>query len=123
MTKERTPLTFAKPGVPGAPANVVVVTTIQVVDGSGVAVSSGTGRAVTPYETEGPWAELDGRAQSLAELGLHLAAPEAEAVQEAREDLTTLTKAELQARLEEQEIEYPAKATKEELVGLLVGGG
>lgn len=117
---DRERLTFHRPVEPSAPASVVVMTTVQLVDASGVQVRAGTGRAVTQYDDWMADVDVDAYAQTICDKGLEIPVqvPAAEADEEAPAPVT-LTRDGLKALLDEKGIEYQAKATKDELLALL----
>lgn len=121
--EERERLTFQRPGAPGDPASIVVMTTVQVVDAHGVQVAAGTGRSVVAIAPGTEHRELTDWAQAAADEALLLGGPEpADVAEDVVNDaaLLSLTKAGLQAVLDERGIEYSKSATKDQLQALLV---
>lgn len=122
MDETREPLTFKRPGAAGDPANVVILTTVQIVDASGVQVDAGTGRTVIPYDGEALPLNLTEYAQAVCDGGLTTpfqVAMVSEGTEAETFDPAALTKDGLKALLDEKGIEYKASATKDELLALL----
>lgn len=122
MDETRSGLTFNRPGAAGEPASIVVMTTVQVVDAHGVQVAAGTGRSVVAIGEGTEHQELTAWAQEAADTALLLGGPEPADVAEGVVNdaaLLSLTKAGLQAVLDDRGIEYSKSATKDQLLALL----